>query len=411
MEDTLYIELNNYSCKLAVYESMNERFSLVDLSGGYGSVRIPYAMQISTWENKLDVLFGEDALLFDLQEDAKYIADIWGEDPHQEIMEARTLFFELVIAKVKALYKDCNFHRVFCYTQEDKDVKILEELFQMKVYPVYARDMARIFWELHPQVNRNCIGIHNGDELTIHSKNREGVGKLRLNIKQFDHYLRSILQEQNGIAQEDLSVWKLHQLNRLFLQNKTLLYRKLFSGKDVSLYSALVYPPMKITILAQDFLNYFYQETEHHDLKKWSEEIEIILGLDEGEDLIKNIGMGIQTDSNRILHLLYEYSRKQEALGIEPLTIHSRTEIGLLEKDKTITKVGIIEQMKVGSNRYSFLLHQCSEIKVIVSNDMRSEVFRIIDLPKGTWLMVLILIVTIGENHRINEVNYELRRV
>lgn len=406
MEDTLYIEFNSNSCKLAIYESMNERFSMVDLSGGYGSIRIPYALQENHWEEEQQVLIGEDAINFDLHENSRYIENVW-EHPKDWV-----IFVSILVKKVKELYQDCRLSKLFCFVHEAKQVderkEPLETELNMDVIFVNGRQIFDLYVEIHAQIGKKYLGLYLEDGLYLYSKEQKAQQKLFLFAKVFDDYVMSYLRDQVA-GKEKLSVIQNHQLKRIFYQQRIYLFRKLFAGKDVSIYSSVTYPPKKITFSAQEFLNFFYEKTSGHELKRWVEDVEIILGADEVEDLIKNIGMGLVTDAYMLLQLLYEYSRKHESISIQQ--DFYETDIGLVEKNGSFIRIATLEKLEIGEHRFRFLLDECHEVKLVLRRQEAIEICRIIDLPKDPWFRQLFLDINIDENYRLNEVNYELRRI
>lgn len=246
------IEMYATSIRLIAYDNVEENYSEIDITGGYGKKSIPlYCHYV---QDEPLPLIGEDALLYDEEEilfvESIYESEQWFND-----------YMKVLLSKVSNHhFRDTLTQIIFIYPQymtmrHLMDLRMINDIpVQWVTFETCSSSYERFRFEHYNEL------IHSNfifDELNVYVGTYEDntffCKTIPFSLLECDIYYRERLKSFHSQEISDFKILKLYD------SQKSIIQQQILTKKDVNVYSSLSYPPQKITLKYQEIFEFLRQ--------------------------------------------------------------------------------------------------------------------------------------------------------
>lgn len=426
MNTTLFIEISEITARVLVYNEVDEVCHYVDVTGGYGKKSIPLHIH---YLKDGEVLIGEDAIVYDQEDDSKFISSILYASRQNQIDYIRVL-----LEKVEELIPELKIINLVLVSNKkgfsnDEFRSLINKSLKHISYTLLSVEEAMVGWYHKQNLNSNLTTIYldyknllyfdinrleEDTLITINSKS------INLDLNAINEYYINLLGQ---LHKDGLNDFTKFQIRQLYNNQKPTLHKQLVTHKDVNVYSSIFFPPRKYVLDYKKFKAFkdtWYEQliaTNGINSIKYLESVDKVVSTG-GYDLINFLNSFDEFDFpnyNYDEYLLLDgaYSYYQSMIkGQELIQQHSLDFCIGVFNDKEFYP--LIEEDIEFRDKYELELivsdYQTEIVLFSKVNESVKPVYTVtIDEPRD--LSRLILTIKLSNDKEIEEVSYELRRL
>lgn len=252
METTLFIEISEITARVLVYNEVDGLCHDIDVTGGYGKKSIPLHIH---YLKDGEILIGEDAIVYDIEEDSRFI---------NSIIYAKEInavdYINVLNKKIEKLIPDLRIATIILITDLRKfRTKEFQSIFISKLKTVdlqiisIKEAMAGWFYKnLSPNqeittlyLDYKNLYIYNLSNHTKSDAIQITSEKIPLDLNAIHEFYINILSQ---LHQKADTTFTKHQISQLYNSQKATIHKQLLGDKDVNIYTSIYFPPRKLVV-------------------------------------------------------------------------------------------------------------------------------------------------------------------
>lgn len=429
MKSTLFIEISELTARILLYNNADDMTHHIDITGGYGKRAIPLAIH---YLEDGDILIGEDTLLYEVEEGSTYIESILQDD---EAVVADYIY--VIKNKVEELTPNLQLSNIIVvsgnkrfgsqalldmYRRLDKETFLslisireaiagwcYQEIENSKVKELNIGYLDYKFLNAFKIIQKSDTGLLNITEINQ-------VFDLDLINKYYLNQLKSM----HSIEDNQVTT---HQLNQLYHNQKATIHKQQLNSKDINIYSSMVFPPVKLVLLAEDYNSFqtdWMKQFETQNGVSLLNKLKvvdkfIITGGYDSMNFVKQValesGLNFDYEENLLLDGAYEFLKL------------SQSNINIIYKQTLDCVIGVFNNKEfypLISEEVEFSDHY--DVDLVLTDyqkelilysliDNKIKPIHTIEIKEPMKIQRVLLNIHINQNKEIEEVSYELRRL
>lgn len=428
MQTTLFLEIGYQTVKIAVYHQADEQLHFLDITGGYGKRAIPLQMHYISDDDVY--LIGEDAINYEVDETTIYYKNVLNEDSIK-----MCCFINGIIGKVQVMIPNLNMTQLVMIYNGDERINAMikgiseyykKQLIQVQ-YLFFVEAVAS--WYLKEGI-KNKIQYHYFDDEVVHYIELIPLDESHVFVEKYKRhpFLLGLIDSFyiNYLNKAHKKEQKKTELYRLYNDQMTTLYSQMTKEKDVSVYSSLEYPPIRIKV-AKEKVTLFLERFEEefiNDYKVFVEEKE--RGYYSGaynkkifvDALLDMKVKQIQYIENSLLEGGYYYFSQQLDDNFIKKNM-TKCNIGVLDSEGRFIKIDIKPMIIKNWNEINLVMtHFEKKINIVevISNVEQPEILEYktikrIEIENPSMLLRMKIMILVNEEGQVEEVRHELRNL
>jgi len=257
MKTTLFIEISEITARVLVYNEVDGLCHDIDITGGYGKKSIPLHIH---YLKDGEILIGEDAIIYDIEEDSRFI---------ESIIYAKEInavdYINVLNKKIKKLISNLRMTTIILITDLRKfRTKEFQSVFRSKLettdLQIISVEEAMAGWfykNLLPDqvitmmyLDYKNLYIYNLNKHTKSDTIQITSEKTPLDLNAIHEFYINRLSQ---LHQKTDTAFTKHQISQLYNSQKATIHKQILGDKDVNIYTSICFPPKKLVLLFKEF--------------------------------------------------------------------------------------------------------------------------------------------------------------